>query len=350
MLYHFTASSVVLRTISGQIIAGHAAYPELFPVTWSGFIGVEIFFVISGFVIAYTASAASPTRFLRSRILRLYPAAWISATLSAAVLLVMYVQPFNTLLRPYAASLTLFPFGPWIDSVYWTLGIEMAFYAAMFTLLLRRAFGRVEVFAYAIGAASTIYWIAGTLLFPAFLAHPQLGRVIDLSLIGYGLYFAIGILLFRIASVGVASTRVLAIGVFLIGAMLEIASKRAYNADQLFQRPELSVLTPEAIFLAGVAAIVVSLRWRVRDRVASLLRVVGIATYPLYLVHDTFGSLVLRATVDAGVGRYGALAIAIAASIGASITIALVLEPPLKRVVGSVFDNALARTATAAAQ
>ena len=36
-------------TVAAKIVDGRAAFPELFSVTWSGFIGVEIFFVISGF-------------------------------------------------------------------------------------------------------------------------------------------------------------------------------------------------------------------------------------------------------------------------------------------------------------
>jgi peptidoglycan/LPS O-acetylase OafA/YrhL len=51
-----------------------------------GWVGVEVFFVISGVVIANSASAASPKEFVIGRFLRLYPAAWIAAPLTKAVL------------------------------------------------------------------------------------------------------------------------------------------------------------------------------------------------------------------------------------------------------------------------
>ena len=46
-----------------------------------GWIGVQIFFVISGIVIANSAQSATPFRFAVSRFLRLYPAAWIAAAI-----------------------------------------------------------------------------------------------------------------------------------------------------------------------------------------------------------------------------------------------------------------------------
>src|SRR5262245_1362248 len=54
-----------------------------------GWVGVEIFFVISGLVIARSARDSSPARFIAGRFLRLYPAAWVCAVLSALVLLAM---------------------------------------------------------------------------------------------------------------------------------------------------------------------------------------------------------------------------------------------------------------------
>src|SRR6266516_7176941 len=50
-----------------------------------GHIGVDIFFVISGFIIAYSAENSSAYEFLRSRIVRLVPAVWIIAPVTLAV-------------------------------------------------------------------------------------------------------------------------------------------------------------------------------------------------------------------------------------------------------------------------
>ena len=53
------------------------------PVGW---VGVQVFFVISGLVIANSAHGATPRQFLTSRFLRLYPAAWCAAAISFPLL------------------------------------------------------------------------------------------------------------------------------------------------------------------------------------------------------------------------------------------------------------------------
>ena len=68
-----------------RIFAHAATFDLLTPIAWMGWIGVQIFFVISGFVIANSANGATPFGFLRSRMLRLWPAAWVCATITLLV-------------------------------------------------------------------------------------------------------------------------------------------------------------------------------------------------------------------------------------------------------------------------
>lgn len=70
------------------------AYRPFQPFFAMGWVGVEIFFVISGFVIAYSTQHGSPARFFEHRAMRLFPAALICASLTGAVLLTAY--PFPT--------------------------------------------------------------------------------------------------------------------------------------------------------------------------------------------------------------------------------------------------------------
>ncbi len=63
-----------------MIFAAAAKFEALTPVAWMGWVGVQIFFVISGLVIANSANGAAPFSFLRSRLIRLWPAAWVCAS------------------------------------------------------------------------------------------------------------------------------------------------------------------------------------------------------------------------------------------------------------------------------
>ena len=55
-------------------------YLSIAPVTKYGYLGVSLFFLISGFVILMTASSGSTRHFVISRLVRLYPAFWVSCT------------------------------------------------------------------------------------------------------------------------------------------------------------------------------------------------------------------------------------------------------------------------------
>ena len=50
------------------------SFSEVLPLSWWGWVGVEIFFVISGYVIASTADNRDAASFAKSRLLRLTPA------------------------------------------------------------------------------------------------------------------------------------------------------------------------------------------------------------------------------------------------------------------------------------
>src|SRR6201994_3264280 len=105
-------------------VAADLQFQSAAPFIWFGWVGVEIFFVISGFVIANSASKSSPREFLIGRALRLYPAVWVCATMTFIVLLLFAGGSTSKFVGPYLKAMTLVPkgvIGEWLDGVYWTL-------------------------------------------------------------------------------------------------------------------------------------------------------------------------------------------------------------------------------------
>jgi peptidoglycan/LPS O-acetylase OafA/YrhL len=319
--------------ITGKIVAGRAAFPELFSATWFGWLGVEIFFVISGLVIAYSAEGVSAATFLRRRALRLYPAAWVCATITAVTVLALGIETNQHLLREWFASIMLSPVGPWVDDVYWTLGIEIAFYSLIFLLLAIRQFSQLERIANILGMLSSAYWILGTLIAPHFLQAYLSSRTLQLSLVPYGCFFGLGVLTYVVFRAGPSLVRVLAMILFTSAGLTELSYRTAsFNA---LSNSNQSALVPQILFLAAVLAIITSMLGTCHSRHRSfrLARILGLATYPLYLLHRIVGATIMKVVLVAGGGKYAALAIAICVCVLASIAIAVFVEPPIRTLL-----------------
>ena len=114
-----------------------------------GYAGVDLFFVISGFIMVWVAAqrprgARTAARFAFSRATRIYPLWWVFCGLMAAYFMASYGQPAapraGAVRGPWAAfagSMLLSPQGELpVLQVGWTLVFELAFYAVFALLLL----------------------------------------------------------------------------------------------------------------------------------------------------------------------------------------------------------------------
>ena len=134
-----------------------------------GDIGVDIFFVISGFIIYYTSFSRTPPTvgaFAVNRFWRLMPPYWIVTLGMVAMGLAMSVvfadDRFLYSWEKLAGSFLLLPMPPesYILIVAWTLSLEIIFYAifAVFALGLGpRAFFTAMIVWYVLGLCSLVY-------------------------------------------------------------------------------------------------------------------------------------------------------------------------------------------------
>jgi peptidoglycan/LPS O-acetylase OafA/YrhL len=319
---------VAAAVLSGTVLSAIWA-----PWTQFGWIGVELFFVISGYVIACSAVGNDPGTFLRHRMQRLLPAAWICATLSFVLLAAAGGGALDPLAAQWLRSMSFWPLGEGIDTSYWTLGIELAFYLAIAWRL--RGGGspeRLERVAWWIGGASLLFWVA-------LLAAGQVDqgwlkeRLPQLLLLSYGAFFAIGMLLQAGHRDGFTPGRWAGLALFGIAAAIETVAHAMDNAPQLRLAPNFAA--PLLILAAGIAVIALCrrlqpalARWSVP---AALL---GLMTYPLYLLHQPLGAVL------AGAFGAGALWAGMAMSVALAWMIVRYAEPPLRAWIGSVLRPA----------
>ncbi|WP_420150992.1 acyltransferase family protein [Spirosoma sp.] len=114
-----------------------------------GSIGIELFFIISGYAIFRTARRTSNAGdFMTGRLARLYPAYWFAVTLYVILLLTFCaVEADTALVVQYLVNLTMlqnFLMQKNIDAVYWILVVVLMFYAVILVLLLAKQLRRID--------------------------------------------------------------------------------------------------------------------------------------------------------------------------------------------------------------
>jgi peptidoglycan/LPS O-acetylase OafA/YrhL len=161
-----------------------------------GVTGVELFFIISGFVILMTLEKTKNWKdFMISRVSRLYPAYWVCVTITAILHLIDgKLSPElarSNLLIEYPINLTMLQRWtkiPDLDGTYWTLSLELIFYVFMLVVFSLRQLKNIEV-------------IGGVGLITAVLFKGlNLPGVVEKALPIFGFYplFYAGILLYKI--------------------------------------------------------------------------------------------------------------------------------------------------------
>jgi exopolysaccharide production protein ExoZ len=324
-LFHIGFTAWANPDSGGRDIVNYA-YPQL---AWAGFgwVGVEIFFVISGFVIANSAGGRGVWGFVRSRALRLYPAVWVCAPITAALAIWLHLYPTPALINRFVRGVTLFPLYPWIEGVYWTLGVELVFYACVALLIWFRRFERIDLFAAALTLWSLLYNASGLHV------GLQWSRI---SLLAHGCFFAVGIY-FWMHTQGRRSWFLLPA---LAGCTIEILRHASYVAAQTNSAYSFVPLIVWALATAGIF-----LSWELRHRIPPLggvLRRLGNITYPLYLIHFTAGVATCAALTGRLPGVWPVVA-AIAAMVVLAFTISEWAEPWVRNRLRAVLEWGEAR-------
>jgi peptidoglycan/LPS O-acetylase OafA/YrhL len=273
VVYHYTFSGY----------AGHLtsiAFPALSTITRYGYLGVDMFFVISGFVVLLSAWGRRPHEFVISRIVRLYPAYWVAVTITAIVAITLSHGLFKVTPAQYVANLTMFNSLPNIrnvDVVYWTLWAEIRFYLLVFVLAwigITRA--RVVTVLW--------LWLAATAIIEAHILPAGPAGKIDLIVQSqWSHYFIAGMALCLIYRTGFSWQLGAVLVITYTNALYRAISFAHLVSGRYHQALHLPVVVAVITFIFIVTTLIAL---RVTRRFGRpWFAVAGALTYPLYLVH-----------------------------------------------------------------
>lgn len=313
VLFHYT-------TRFGELFGWKTAPTISVP---DGHYGVNLFFIISGFVIFMTLEkTARPMDFVVSRFSRLFPAYWMAIAVTFGI--THWLGLPDKLVDSWTAVRNVFMIHglfriPHVDSVYWTLEVELLFYCGMFILFTSRYLDRIHLALWVLLGLRLTYHLLARLW--GIELSWTLSHLLNLTYIPW---FALGISIYlTVSRADAASRRQPAItAIAAIGCLLIV--------DSLFLAI-LSLCLATAVFLAASGR-------------ASVLRHpvlvwLGAISYPLYLLHENIGWSILLRFQSWGIATDAAIVCTIATSLAMATALTRLVEQPAMRWIRSRYHH-----------
>lgn len=329
VLRGLAAAAVVLfhYTVRYGALYGYPAPPAIRVPT--GFYGVEVFFCISGFVIFMTLDRTRrPMDFVVSRVSRLWPAYIAAIVITFAVVRTFGLAGRETSIAQALVNLTMFQellHVPDVDQVYWSLQVELIFYCWMLLAYVSGMLRHIRAILCA-GLVPPLVYLFWRRQFghdPSYLAG-------TLLLVTYIPYFTIGIAAYNLR---------------------KGKGKESPWKDLLLMLAAVGVVTlcgsVQDGVLAALAAVMFCLvaAGRLGGLAQAPLVFLGTISYPLYLLHQNIGYVVMRESMRTGMPADLAILLAIAVTIGLAAALTWSVEKPARAWLRDVYARYRARGA-----
>ena len=268
MMFHL----LFLFPLSGSVSWGMTA-PH---ITQYGYLGVEVFFMISGFFISMSAEGTTRRQFLASRLARILPTFWICLGVTIFALACVGKLPPTSQIAANLFVGAVFFGSTYIDGSYWSLTVEILFYSVVFLFIIGDRF------------RSRIMWFA---LFWTFLTIVNFFYKIPLPSIhsaNWAPYFSIGIFMY----LNFIDSRPVYFFGFLYSVALSSVHAYFYVNVRLF-----ALINPALCSMIIIASSLIMLlltKATVSPKLKSSIVTIGTLSYPLYLIHATTGSIIIE--------------------------------------------------------
>ena len=275
ILFHYTFRGAAADNFTSISI------PEFTDLAKYGYFGVQLFFVISGFVIAFSADGRSATEFAIARLARIYPGFVFCMTVTFIITLACGAPRFDATGSQWFANLFIVAPAlkqPFMDGAYWSIVYEITFYGWVMLLLMVGLFRRRRI------DPILLIWLALSLLNETVLNSSMLRRIL---ITDYSGFFAAGIIIYEIYG-GRRDANVMT----LLMLATVIAVRQSLIGAQ-HPRDHYGVAIDELVIIGlsvlAIAAVGLAACLRRVPLPAGLVLALGGLTYSLYLLHQHIG-------------------------------------------------------------
>jgi peptidoglycan/LPS O-acetylase OafA/YrhL len=249
-----------------------------------GFLGVPIFFVISGFVIAYSAVGRTASAFAIARFSRIYPCFLFCMTLTFTALLIIGPPQFEATVGQWGANLIIAATAlrqSYMDSAYWSLVVEVTFYGWITILLATKIFpNRVD--------AIVLIWLWLSMT-NELTADDQI--VSRIFLTDHSGFLATGLIIHEFYRGRRDLVLQCLLGLSIATALFQAVHNLRWLRDNNNVFDDWVVAT---ICLGSILLIIAATRIPRLPIRSSVVFAIGGITYPFYLLHQQLGYIMLE--------------------------------------------------------
>jgi peptidoglycan/LPS O-acetylase OafA/YrhL len=249
-----------------------------------GYLGVDLFFMISGYVIFMSARRRTTAQFIVGRATRLYPAYLVAMLVTSAFAVWLGAGGTAVTARQVLGNVLFYqPLHRqhFVDGVYWTLMVEIKFYVAVAVLIAAGAQRHFELIFRLWPLAMLLAFVFGA----GDLGDPNRGNWAIFG--GYFPFFAMGALFAILRERKSAWTY----ACLLVSAGLGLR----YALALVARDSTTGELLTTGVLICAFAALFFVINWSADGRLPKLpgAALLGALTYPLYLVHAHIGYMLL---------------------------------------------------------
>ncbi len=276
--------------------------------------GVELFFMVSGFVIFWSLNRINkPMDFIVLRFSRLYPVYWAAVILTFILVYIFGLEGRSVSVNDAIINLTMlqgFINIPHVDGVYWTLVIELIFYFWMFILFLCKQHNKAELILFPLVVISALQSIGMI----------DMNNVINkILLIDYISFFISGICFYKLLN---DKNKKITICILLFCL---ISTALTYSLLSLLLFAFLYLF-----FYLGISE-------RIKGLNNKYLIYLGSISYALYLIHKNIGYIIINKFYDMGFSGFVGIFFSIVISIVIAHFLTSIIEKPSLNIIRKLY-------------
>lgn len=328
VLFHYTTRYFQLTKFNTDDINCN------WPISVSfGYGAIATFFILSGYLVShyFTIGGGNVKKYLTKRFFRLYPTYWLCIVISC---LALYDTSYTVVsVKTILYNMTMIPSCfkvNYIDGAYWTMQMEFFFsIIIIFTMFLTKNLKFLFL----------IIWTLITLVFNSFnLSEYELGtfcnmifKLINLFLMpNYAAYFIGGISVYQLANENISNVKRI---IYYVLTVSSVASIYLVNKEG----PILYFTSITLLLLLLIKYIEKPLESKINHH--NIFSFIAIISYPLYLLHQYFGYVVMNKLIECGFNNEVIIIIPIIIMLTLAALLHKYFEIPLTKIEKKILNR-----------